>query len=122
MHTSDRAIKTCITTETQRFLLFCPSGDDDGQKQPAPAGEVIVFVPAGSGTEGFRLPPSPGKRKNISPRSLCLSGEQMPVKTHRPNECGVVATVKQDEVLHFNSGQTGESGGVLRQTSWNMFM
>jgi hypothetical protein len=33
-----------------------------------------------------------------------------------------VAKVKQDEVLHLNNGQTGESGSVPPQTNWNIFL
>ncbi len=59
------------------------------------------------------------KKKPLCP--LCLSGEQMPVKTHPPNGYGVLASVKQ-EVLHFNNVQTGESGDVLPQTNRKIFL
>jgi hypothetical protein len=35
--------------------------------------KVMVFAPAGSGTDGFRLPPSPGKRKKLDLCALCVS-------------------------------------------------
>ena len=35
--------------------------------------KVMVFAPAGSGTDGFRLPPSPGKRKKLYLCVLCVS-------------------------------------------------
>jgi hypothetical protein len=46
----------------------------------------------------------------------------MPVKTRHPNDYGALATMKQDEVLHLNNGQTGESGGMLPQTNPNIFV